>query len=105
MKLKQNRGTIEILICDIECEKIIIVLGERIMKTRHKQQLPSFDELDADQLKELIQAGSGKAGSAKKSKKNSLKKTRKLPLNEEKDKEEYKAGPKVFEVDLANYKL
>ena len=42
-------------------------------------KVPSFDELDADQLKELIQSGSGK-----KSKKHSAKKSKQLPLNEEK---------------------
>jgi len=47
-------------------------------------QVPSFDELDADQLKELIQSGAGKVGSGKKSKKSSAKKIKKLPLDEEK---------------------
>jgi hypothetical protein len=46
-----------------------LFFGERIMKDK----LPSFDELDADQLKELIQSS-----------KKSVKKSKKLPLKEEK---------------------
>ena len=42
-----------------------------------KKRVLSFDELDADQLKELIQSGSSK---------KPAKKTRKLPLKEEKPK-------------------
>lgn len=61
-----------------------------------KTKIPSFDELDADQLKELIQSGSVK---------KSKKKSRKLPLKEEKPKEQINAGKRVLEVDIASYKL
>lgn len=43
-------------------------------------ETPSFDELDADQLKELIKSGSGKVDRRKK------KKTQKLPLKDERRK-------------------
>ncbi|MBT5472615.1 MAG: hypothetical protein HOK41_18580 [Nitrospina sp.] len=63
-------------------------------------KVPSFDELDADQLKELIQSGSGK-----KSAKKSARKSRKLPLKEKKSSDEYNAGVRVLEVDIESYKL
>ena len=50
---------------------------------------PSFDELNADQLKELIQSGSGKVDRRKK------KRTKKLPLQDERrkaDDEKYKVN-------------
>jgi hypothetical protein len=81
MKLRQNRGTIEIFFCDIDQVIIIIVLGERIMK------VPSFDELDADQLKELIQTS-----------KKPVKKPKKLPLKEEKNNEKSKSDGYKLEV-------
>ena len=95
MKLRQNWGEIEIFFCDIDQVLIIIVLGERIMKDK----LPSFDELDADQLKELIQTS-----------KKPAKKSKKLPLENEKD-ESQRSGKtpvsetKVMEVDLSDYQL
>ncbi|MEK9627925.1 MAG: hypothetical protein VW455_02790 [Nitrospinota bacterium] len=46
-----------------------------------KKRVLSFDDLDADQLKELIQSGSDKKAHRK-----SKKKTQKLPLKEEKPK-------------------
>ncbi|MBC8285506.1 MAG: hypothetical protein H8E32_16965 [Nitrospinae bacterium] len=45
------------------------------MTTENK--IPSFDELNADQLKELIKSGSGKVDRRKN------KKTKKLPLKDE----------------------
>ncbi len=62
-------------------------------------KLPSFDELDADQLKELIQTS-----------KKPAKKSKKLPLKEE-EGETQQAGEtpvsktKVLEVDLSDYQL
>jgi len=61
-----------------------------------KTKILSFDELDADQLKKLIQSGSIK---------KTKKKSKKLPLKEEKPKEKYNAGKRVLEVDISNYKL
>ena len=46
----------------------------------NKKKIPSFDELDADQLKELIQSGSRKVDRRKN------KKTKRLPLQEERRK-------------------
>ncbi len=66
-----------------------------------KTKVPSFDELDANQLKELIQSGSGKAGSGKKS----AKKSKKLPLKEKKSSDEYNAGARILEVDISDFEL
>ena len=52
-------------------EKYLLFFGERIV------QFPSFDELEADQLKQLIQSGFGK-----KPRNNSTKKTKNLPFKE-----------------------
>ncbi|MZH03987.1 MAG: hypothetical protein F3743_01120 [Nitrospinae bacterium] len=52
-----------------------LLFGEKIMNA--KKKVLSFDELDADELKELIQSGSIK---------KPAKKTKKLPLKEEKPK-------------------
>ena len=61
--------------------------------------VPSFDELDADQLKDLIQT-------SKKPAKNS----KKLPLQEEKDVtlpagEALVSGMKVLDVNLSDFQL
>ncbi len=42
-------------------------------KTEHRKKTPSFDELDADQLKELIQSSSRKKMPAKPEKKTKTK--------------------------------
>jgi len=51
-----------------------LFFGEIIMNA------PSFDDLDSDQLKELMKAGSGKVDRRKN------KKTKKLPLKEDRRK-------------------
>jgi hypothetical protein len=62
-------------------------------------KVPSFDELNADQLKELIQTS-----------KKPAKKSKKLPLKEEKDEtqqigETSVSGTKILEVDLSDFQL
>jgi hypothetical protein len=61
--------------------------------------VPSFDELDADQLKELIQTS-----------KKPAKKSKKLPLNEEKDGAQQggeisASCAKILEMDLSDFQL
>jgi hypothetical protein len=62
-------------------------------------KVPSFDELDADQLKELIQIS-----------KKPAKKSKKLPLEKEKDEslqdvDTPVSGTKFLEVDLSDFEL
>jgi hypothetical protein len=62
-------------------------------------KVPSFDELNADQLKELIQSS-----------KKPAKKSKKLPLHEEKNKSQRVGktpapGTKVLEVNLSDFQL
>jgi hypothetical protein len=62
-------------------------------------KVPSFDELDADHLKELIQSS-----------KKPAKKSKKLPLKEKKDgtqqvSETSVSGTKILEMDLSDFQL